>query len=44
MTRMSSWTEVSPCQAGVAAALRYAFVLPADETARRFEELLHRIS
>jgi len=44
MTRISSWTDLPPCQAGVAAALRRAFTMPADETARKFDEILHRIS
>jgi hypothetical protein len=44
MTRLSSWTELPPCQAGVAAALRRAFSMPADETARKFDDLLHRLS
>ena len=43
MTRTTSWTELPPCQAGLAAALRCAFAMPADETARKFEELLHRL-
>jgi hypothetical protein len=44
MTRTTSWTELPPCQAGLAAALRRAFAMPADETARKFEELLQRLS
>jgi hypothetical protein len=44
MARHVSWTELPPCQAGLAAALRRAFALPADETARKFEELLQRLN
>jgi len=44
MTRATSWTELSHCQAGLAAALRRAFEMPSDETDRKFEELLHRLS
>jgi hypothetical protein len=44
MARATSWTELPPCQAGLAAALRRAFAMPADETARKFDELLHRLS
>jgi hypothetical protein len=44
MARHASWTELPPCQAGLAAALRRAFALPADETARKFEELLQRLN
>jgi len=44
MTRVASSNDLPPCQAGVAAALRRAFLMPADETARKFEELLHRIN
>jgi hypothetical protein len=44
MTYVASWTDLPPCQAGVAAALRRAFAMPADETARKFEDLLHRIN
>ena len=43
MTHAASWTELPPCQAGLAAALRRAFAMPADETARKFDELLHRL-
>jgi len=38
-----SWTDLSPSQAGFAAALRRAFETPADETERKFEELLSRL-
>jgi hypothetical protein len=43
MPHVASWTDLPPCQAGVAAALRRAFTMPADEAARKFEELLHRL-
>jgi len=43
MTREMSWIELSPCQAGLAAALRRAFEMPDDETARRFDELLRQL-
>lgn len=43
MTRTTNWTELPPSQAGLAAALRRAFAMPEDETARKFEELLHRL-
>jgi hypothetical protein len=38
------WSDLPPEQAGLAAALRRAFTMPADETARMFEELLRKIS
>jgi hypothetical protein len=44
MTRLSRWTELPPCQAGLSAALRRAFAMPSDETGRKFEELLHRLA
>lgn len=44
MTRLSNWTELPPCQAGLSAALRRAFAMPADETARKFDELLRQLS
>jgi hypothetical protein len=43
MTLLTNWTDLPPTQAGLAAALRRAFEMPADETARKFEELLHRL-
>jgi hypothetical protein len=43
MSRTTNWTELPPSQAGLAAALRRAFAMPEDETARKFEELLHRL-
>jgi len=44
MTLAATWTDLPPEQAGLAAALRRAFDIPADETARKFEELLRRLS
>ena len=43
MSYIASWTDLPPSQAGIAAALRRAFEAPADETARKFEELLRRL-
>jgi hypothetical protein len=50
MSRMEStirqapiWSELPPAQAGVAAALRRAFVPPCDETERQFAELLSKL-
>jgi hypothetical protein len=43
MTRLSNWTELPPCQAGLSAALRRAFAMPTDETARKFDELLRQL-
>jgi hypothetical protein len=43
MYRSSYWSDISPAQAGVAAALRRAFALPEDETERQFEALLEKI-
>ena len=43
MSYMTNWTDLNPSRAGLAAALRRAFALPADENARKFEELLARI-
>ena len=40
MSYIASWTELPPTQAGLAAALRRAFETPADESERKFEELL----
>jgi hypothetical protein len=44
MKRVASWTDLSPCQAGLAAALRRAFAMPADENARKFDELLRQLN
>lgn len=41
--RSISWRDLPPVQAGLAAALRRAYALPADETNRRFEELLRKL-
>jgi hypothetical protein len=43
MFRALNGSDLPPAQAGVAAALRRAFDLPADETERKFEELLARL-
>jgi hypothetical protein len=39
-----SWRDLPPTQAGLAAALRRAYALPADETERQFEQLLQKLS
>jgi len=44
MTQLASWTELPPCQAGTAAALRRAFEMPADETAQKFDKLLRKLA
>ena len=44
MERVASWTDLPPCQAGLAAALRRAFAMPADENARKFDELLSQLN
>jgi hypothetical protein len=38
-----SWRDLPPTQAGLAAALRRAYALPADETDRQFEQLLQKL-
>lgn len=38
-----SWRDLPPTQAGLAAALRRAYSLPADESARQFEPLLRKL-
>lgn len=43
MRRVSSMFDLPPAQAGLAAALRRAFDLPADETERQFAELLSKL-
>ena len=43
MKRVSSWIDLPPAHAGLAAALRRAFTMPADETERQFEQLLRKI-
>jgi hypothetical protein len=42
--RVSSWVDLPPQQAGLAAALRRAFDVPADETERQFEQLLRELN
>ena len=44
MSRTVSWSDMSPCQHGLADALRRAFVLPADDSERQFDELLRRLA
>jgi hypothetical protein len=43
MTRMVSWTDLPPTQAGVSAALRRAFAAPTNGRSREFEELLREL-
>jgi hypothetical protein len=43
MSFTAGWTAFSPTQAGLAAALKRAFEVPADETQRRFEELVRNL-
>jgi hypothetical protein len=43
MRRVSSWSDPSPAQAGLAAALRRAFDLPADQSERQFADLLRKL-
>lgn len=43
MTRSILWNDLPPAQAGLAAALRRAFDLPADESGQQFEELLNKL-
>lgn len=38
-----NWRDLPPTQAGLAAALRRAYTLPADETDRQFEQLLQKL-
>jgi hypothetical protein len=44
MTRLSNWTELPPCQAGLSAALRRAYAMPDDENARKFDDLLRQLN
>ena len=44
MRYLPTWTDLSPAHAGLAAALRRAFEVPADETQRKFEELVRNLS
>ena len=41
--RSVTWSDLPPTQAGLAAALRRAYALPADETEEKFAELLRRL-
>jgi hypothetical protein len=43
MNHSISWSDLPPAQAGVAAALRRAFALPAEETERQFRELIRKL-
>lgn len=43
MKRGSGWIDLSPAQAGLAAALQRAFHLPTDETERPFADLLRKL-
>jgi hypothetical protein len=43
MRRVSDWIDLPPAQAGLTAALRRAFDLPADESERQFADLLKRL-
>jgi hypothetical protein len=43
MKRTSSWIDLPPARAGLAAALRRAFDLPSDETERQFGDLLQKL-
>ncbi|HYC94972.1 MAG TPA: hypothetical protein VEB39_04655 [Sphingomicrobium sp.] len=43
MRQLASLIDLPPAQAGLAAALRRAFDLPADETERQFSELLQKL-
>ena len=38
-----SWRDLPPAQAGLAAALRRAYSLPADESEQQFEDLLSKL-
>jgi hypothetical protein len=44
MSYIASSNDLPPSQDGLAAALRRAFEVPADDTQRRFEELLRSLS
>ena len=39
-----SWRDLPPTQAGLAAALRRAYSLPADDSGRQFETLLQKLA
>ena len=42
--RSVTWKDLPPTQAGLAAALRRAYVLPADEMDEKFAELLRELN
>ena len=42
--RSATWSDLPPAQAGLAAALRRAFDVPADQTERQFADLLQKLS
>ena len=44
MSYIASWTELPPTQAGLSAALRRAYEIPAEENARKFDELLSQLA
>jgi hypothetical protein len=44
MKRNISWSDLPPTQAGLSAALRRAFVMPAEERGCEFEELLRKLA
>ena len=39
-----SWRDLPPTQAGLAAALRRAYSLPAEDNGRQFEALLQKLA
>jgi hypothetical protein len=41
--RNLGWHDLPPTQAGLAAALRRAYSIPIEESAREFEELLRKL-
>lgn len=43
MKRMVTWTDLPPAQAGLSAALRRAFVAPADGGSRELDDLLRKL-
>jgi len=43
MSCSAIWTDMTPTQAGLAAALKRVFEPEVDETTRKFEELLARL-
>jgi len=43
MNHAASWNDLPSCQAGLAAALHRAFVIPADDHSRQFDELLRQL-